>query len=417
MKNPLNVIVIGLGSAGDVNPLIGLALALQRRGHRVLFVAFSIFKPLAESAGLEFAGVLDDEYFHESLRDPDLWHPIRALSVVVRLMMLPGIRPVYEIIEKRMGAGPTVVAASSMAFGARIAQEKLGVSLATVHLQPSLLRSVIDPAHFSPDILASLPQSFRKPYLHLVDRLLVDPLLAKGTNGFRAKLGLPPVKRFLNSWIHSPQRILGFFPDWFAQPQPDWPPRVALTGFPLWDQGDVGAPNPELSAFLAAGPPPLIFTAGTAMAHSASFFRVSAELCRTTGRRGLFLTRFPDQLPASLPPGVAHFDYVPFSRVLPYAAALVHHGGIGTTAQALSAGVPQLVVPLAFDQPDNGWRVCRLGVGAVLPPKSYTPGNARVRLEKLLTAGARECCQAYARRFADVHPLETASRLIEDLAG
>ena len=77
----------------------------------------------------------------------------------------------------------------------------------------------------------------------------------------------------------------------------------------------------------------------------------------------MFLTQYPEQLPARLPNGVRHFNYIPFSTVLPRAAAFVHHGGIGTTAQALAAGVPQLVVPLAHDQPDNAVRIRHLGVG------------------------------------------------------
>ncbi len=92
-----------------------------------------------------------------------------------------------------------------------------------------------------------------------------------------------------------------------------------------------------------------MFTAGSAMTQGADFFRVSAEVCRRSHWSGILLTQFPEQLPATLPEGVCHFDYVPFSQVLPRAAAFVHHGGIGTVAQALAAGVRQLVVPLAHD--------------------------------------------------------------------
>ena len=415
-QHPLQVIVIGLGSAGDVHPNVGLAIALRRRGHEVLLVAPSIFRSLAERAGLEFAGVLTDDEVRAVASDPDLWHPFRSFSVVARRLILPAMRPVYRIIQQRMEPGRTVVAASGIAFGARIAHERLGVPLATVHLQPIMLRSVIRPACFGfPDMIGSLPRPLRRLYLRAVDRFLIDPLLAGETNTFRAELGLPPVSRLFNHWMHSPQLIIGLFPEWYAPQQPDWPPHVALTGFPLWDEGEMASPSPGLEEFLAAGEPPIVFTAGSAMTQGERFFQVSAEICRTTGRRGIFLTQFPEQLPTTLPGGVRHFDYIPFSAVLPRAAILVHHGGIGTTAQAIAAGVPQLVVPSAHDQPDNAIRIRRLGLGEFLLPGSYTTANVVKLLPYLTTSRIGQNCRRRAAQMSVDRPLETTCRLIEEL--
>lgn len=413
----MTAIVIGLGSAGDVHPNVGLALALRRRGHRVLFVGPAFFRPLAERAGLEFVGLGTEEEYYAAVRDPDLWHPLRAFSVVVRRLILPWMRPLYEIIVKHTEPGRTVVAAPGTAFGARIAQEKLGVPLATVHLQPLMLRSTLAPGCFGfPDIIGFLPRPLRGLYLRAVDRLLIDRLLAAETNAFRAELGLPPVRRFFDRWFHSPQLIIGLFPEWFAPPPPDWPANVRLTGFPLWDESGLRQLSPELEAFLDAGDAPVVFTAGSAMAQGKDFFRVSAEVCRRRGRRGLLLTQFPEQLPPRLPDGVRHFDYLPFSLVLPRAAAFVHHGGIGTTAQALAAGVPQLVVPLAHDQPDNAVRVRRLGVGDFLLPKAYRTPTAIKALDRLLGSSAvTEACQRRAGDVAASTALEQACRLMEEL--
>jgi len=180
---PLQAIVIGLGSAGDVHPNVGLALALRRRGHGVILVAGEVFRPLAHRLGLDFVGLLSEDEYYAALRDPDLWHPVRSFSVVARRLILPAMRPVYEIIEKNFKPGRTVVAASGFAFGARIAQEKLGVPLATVHLQPIMLRSAIRPACFGfPDIVEHLPRPLRKLYFRTADRLYLDRLLA-GQNG------------------------------------------------------------------------------------------------------------------------------------------------------------------------------------------------------------------------------------------
>lgn len=413
----MKVIVIGLGSAGDVHPNVGLALALRRRGHRVIFVAGSVFRSLAERAGLEFIGLGTDEEYYEAIRDPDMWNPFRAFRVVTRRLMLPMLRPIYELIAEHNEPGETVVAAPGTAFGARMAQEKLGAPLATVHLQPIMLRSTVEPACFGfPDIIGALPRSLRTLYLRAVDRLLIDRELGAETNAFRAELSLAPVSRFFDRWLHSPQLVIGLFPVWFAPPPPDWPPNVRLTGFPLWDESEVRQLPPELEEFLQAGEPPVIFTAGSAMAQGKDFFRVSAEVCRLSGRRGLLLTQFPEQLPPRLPDGVRHFDYVPFSEVLPRAAAFVHHGGIGTTAQALAAGVRQLVVPLAHDQPDNAVRVRRLGVGDFLLPKAYKASAVLKRLDSLL--GSSEVAAACRQRASEVATgtgLEQACDLIEEL--
>jgi len=414
---PLQAIVVGLGSAGDVHPNVGLALALRKRGHGVILVAPAVFRSLAQRLGLDFFGLLTEDEYYAAIRDPDLWHPVRSFSVVARCLILPGLRVVYDIIEKNFKPGRTVVAASGFVFGARIAQEALGVPLATVHLQPIMLRSAIQPACFGfPDILGHLPRPLRKFYFRAADRVLIDRLLAEQTNAFRAEVGLPPVRRFFDRWFHSPQRVVGLFPDWFAPPAPDWPPNVALTGFPLWDERDLRSPSPELEEFLAAGDPPLVFTAGSAMVQAKQFFHVSAEVCRAAGRRGLLLTQFPEQLPATLPNGVRHFDYVPFSMVLPRCAALIHHGGIGTTAQAIAAGLPQLVVPTSHDQPDNAVRIRRLGIGDFVLPRAYTKARVIEKLDRLMSPAVKDNCQRRATDLAGSQSLEKAAGLIEELA-
>jgi rhamnosyltransferase subunit B len=413
------VAVVALGSAGDVHPNVGLALALRNRGNRVVLITSKYFEPLARRVGLEFVGLGTEEDYHAAVQDPDIWNPYRAFSVVARRLIVPSIAGVFEILSQWSGTDDAVVAASGLAFGARIAQEKLGLPLASVHLQPVMFRSVQRPAVFGfPDVAGFLPRFLRGAYLHAADRFYIDPQLAPAVNAFRAGLGLPPVSRLLDGWMHSPQLVIGLFPEWFAVPQPDWPPNVYLTGFPLYDERDSREAQPELNRFLDAGDAPLVFTGGSAMAQDAEFFRVSAEVCRASGRRGLLLTQFPEQLPAQLPEAVRHFHYVPFSEVLPRAAAFVHHGGIGTIAQGLAGGVPQLVVPLAHDQPDNAVRVRGLGVGEMLLPKHYQVKTVLRRLEEMLgSAAIRENCRRRSMDLSANSALAGTCELIEGLGG
>ena len=178
-------------------------------------------------------------------------------------------------------------------------------------------------------------------------------------NKIRTKLELPPAKHILGRWLHSPQQVLGLFPDWFAPPQADWPPNVALTGFPLFDESEFRDIDTELKSFLASGPAPIVFTPGSTMVDSLSFFSAASEVLSTLGQRGIFLAKEGSPMP-SLGANILVRSYVPLSKLLPQAKVLVHHGGIGTVSQALAAGIPQLAVPFAHDQFDNAARVERV---------------------------------------------------------
>jgi UDP:flavonoid glycosyltransferase YjiC (YdhE family) len=311
-----------------------------------------------------------------------------------------------------------VVAAASLAFGARIAQERLGIPTATVHLQPGVFRSThLPPVLPGPPVPAWAPRPWKRFVYWAADRLVIDPALAPEINAFRTELGLPPVRRLFHGWWNSPQLVLGLFPAWFGPPQPDWPPQTVLTGFPLYDErGATEAPG-ELHAFLDAGEPPVVFTPGSAMRHGRAFFAESVAACGLLGRRGLLLTRYREQVPPDLPEGVRHFEYVPFSQLLPRAAALVHHGGIGTLAQGLAAGVPQLVMPMGFDQPDNAARVVHAGAGIRLP-KNASASALRGAISRVIDDPRyRAAAAAMAARLADERDDNLVVDELERVAG
>jgi UDP:flavonoid glycosyltransferase YjiC (YdhE family) len=227
---------------------------------------------------------------------------------------------------------------------------------------------------------------------------------------------LPAKRYFFRDWIHSPQRVIGLFPDWFAPRQADWPEQTVLTGFPRYDEADVSQADGPWRRFLDEGDAPIVFTPGSAMVHGIDFFRAAAEACQLLGRRGVLLSRYSAQLPTDLPPSVRHFDFVPFSSLLPRAAALVHHGGVGTLSQGLAAGVPQLIMPMSFDQPDNAERLRRLGVGAALSRRRFRAPAVAAALEQLISSSlVAESCRRVADRFRDDASIDQTCRLIEEL--
>ncbi|MFD1505807.1 glycosyltransferase [Georgenia yuyongxinii] len=410
-----HVVLATVGSAGDVVPLVGLGAELRARGHRVSVLTNPYFRGVVERADLELVPTGTVADFERAMRDPDLWHPTRALRAVAREAILPTMRPMYEYIAG-LDPASTVLVASGLAFGPRLAQERLGFRLATVHLQPTLFMSAHDNAEMGPVKAPDwLPVGFHAWRLAQLERRFVDPLMAPDLNAFRAELGLAPVTRIFGRWMHSPDRVLGLFPDWFAPPQPDWPRNLALTGFV--DHRDDDAPlGPELEEFLAAGEPPVVFTPGSANLHGARFFAAAVGAARRLGRRAVLLTRFREQLPAELPPGVLPVEWANLPRLLPRAAAMVYHGGIGTLAQTLNAGIPHLVVPFAHDQPDNANRLIRLGVGDRLGVRGLTAARLAAKLDRLLTDPAVAArCAEYATRVDYARSARETCDVIEAL--
>ena len=413
------IIVMPLGSAGDVHPFVEVALALRRRDHDVSVMVNPHFAPLLARVGLPFVPTGTAEEYHALLGHPDLWHEHRGVRVLADAVQRHGAQAI-RLLRTQGGDGAPLLVAPGAAFGARIVHEALGFPLVTLHLQPSSFVSARDTAvpHARLRSINRWPAPLKRLFLAVVDRLS-DRALGPGANALRAELGLPPVRHILREWWHSPQRVIGLFPDWYAPVQPDWPSQARLTGFPLPDEADA-APTPSLDAWLseadATGARPVVFVAGSNNRQASGFFRAGAEACHRLGRRGLLLTRFAEQVPSPLPTGVRHAEYAPFGRVLPLAAAIVHHGGIGTAAQALRAGCPQLVMPTALDQPDNAARLERLGVAHTLPPAAFNGRNAARELDALLASNeTRRACLAAARRFEGIDPVTRTCELIEEI--
>ena len=326
------------------------------------------------------------------------------------------------MLERLHVPGETLVVGHPLSVFTRVFEETHRVPAVTVHLAPTVFRSdfqlsVLPSGH---DI-SSWPRWGKRTLWWAIDRFAVDPLLVPELNAWRRGFGLAPMSRIFKSWVHSPQLVLGLFPEWFAEPQADWPAQLQLTGFVLSDERAAEplplAEQQRLEKFLNDGPPPIVFTPGSANRHAAAFFHAGVEASTTAGHRALLVTPYREHLPSSLPPGVGYVPHAPFSTLFPRAAAVVHHGGIGTSAQALAAGVPQLVMPMGFDQPDNAARLERLGVGGSVYPKNFTASNVASALERLLTSEAtRMACESVRSRMNSELALKRAGDLLEQCA-
>jgi UDP:flavonoid glycosyltransferase YjiC (YdhE family) len=270
-----------------------------------------------------------------------------------------------------------------LVFAGPLLAEKRGLPWASTVLAPLSLFSVVDPPVFpGAPWLRSVRSLGAGPYRLVfgIPRLMMRrweaPLYA-----LRGSLGLPvpgPVAQMEGQY--SPRLNLALFSSVFARPQPDWPANTVVCGFPRYDgQPPDAATQAELDAFLAAGEPPLVFALdSSAVLVADDFWRHAIEAARRLDRRALLITGAPPEELGALPSSIRAFRYLPYSAAFSHAAAVVHSGGIGTLAQALAAGRPQLIVPVAFDQPDNARHAVALGAARSVPFRKAT-GDAMAR--------------------------------------
>jgi rhamnosyltransferase subunit B len=417
---PQRIHVLAFGSVGDVLPLASLGAALAQRGHRVSVWCGRLHMPLVQRMGLH-ALPLDAE--------PLPTQALQKLSVFKTPLLWRRVeqawRSAYPVLAAEVaalapGEPRPLLVASSFALAGRLAQEALGLKLASVHLSPMCMVSFLDmPAVGDLVMPRWMPPRLRPPLGRWLERTLFDPVTAPGLNAFRAELGLkPPVRQVLSQWLHSPDLVLGLFPAWLAPPQADWPAAAQLLGFALVD-GASAAPlaqtDPELEAFLRAGTPPVVFYPGSARRDARAFFSQALAACQAQGQRALLLTRYTEQAaPAgALPTWALHRAYVPFAELLPRCAALVHCGGIGTLAQALQAGCPQLLLPHHFDQFDNATRLRRLGLARVCRRPQWASALAELLADEAL----RQACRAQQGRLPSSQSvLALAADAVEALA-
>ena len=407
-----HVVLVTIGSAGDLFPFLRIGLALRAAGHLVSFLGPEQHGPFVRDAGLPFHGLPADEAV---LDHPDLWHPTRGFGVVWQ-----ATRPAMAQVPAFMAALPAEEECTMLVHPLALPEADLcraarpGLRIGAVFLAPSNLPTVHDPLLLGPyRVPRWVPHGARRLLWRTVVKQVIDPVAMPDVNAARQHAGLAPAASLMDHIFAVPDLSVALFPAWFAPTQPDWPQPLLRTGFPLYDPNPQAALSSELSQFLGQGGRTLVFTPGTGNRQARAYFQHAAAAAHLLGERAIFLTPHRDQLPAELPRHVLWQDYVPLRALLPRVAVLVHHGGIGTTAEALHAGTPQLVVPLAHDQFDNGARVEALGVGRSLPATRLTQARLVRCLEQLLDdEGLPARCRAVSAKFKENDGMDEVVRRV-----
>jgi rhamnosyltransferase subunit B len=411
-------VIVTIGSAGDLFPFMAMALALRARGHRVSFLAHEQHQPYVAGSGLDFTGLPADPAV---LLDPDLWHATRGFGVVWRATR-PAMAKLVPFVDALPQDEPVLLLVHPLALPEAdlCRARRPSLKVAAAYLAPQNLPTVHDPLMFGPwRVPRWVPLRLRRWLLRRLAARFIDPVALQDVNAARRERGMPAANSMLEHLFAVPDLSVTLFPAWYAPTQPDWPQPLYRADFPLFDPDPDAALSPELERFLAAGQgggAPLAFTHGTGNLQARAYFEHAARAVQQLGRRAIFLTPHRDQLPPGLPSSILYQDYVPLRRLLPHLALLAHHGGIGTTAECLRAGSPQLVVPLAHDQFDNAARVAALGVGASLPASRLDDARLAQALAALLDdPDLAQRCRETSLRFGPGPAMQALCTELEGL--
>lgn len=387
----MNVLITSIGSAGDINPFIAIGRALRRRGHRVRVLVNPYFREQVAAADLEFLPLGTEAQFRRLVDLPCVRRPRKGSPQLWREHTLPNVPPLLDAIEAQARDDPPdVVLYHPLSLGALWICRRYEIPTAVAALSPLAWMSRRDGSvHSRTFVNRTAPGWLVRGYLWVV-RMYLRWMIDRDLNRIRRQRDLPPMRDIFFDSILNADAGLGMWSPVFRGPAPDDPPNARICGFQWFDHGhQVSQTDDELTRFLETGAPPIVFTMGTTVVTAAGgFYEHAAEACRRLGRRGLLLTGSAENAPKRLPPGVRAFPYAPFSLVLPRACATVHHGGVGTTGQALRSGKPTVVIPVAYDQFDNAARLKRLGVSETLLTSRVTPKSLAAALQRVLQSPA-----------------------------
>jgi rhamnosyltransferase subunit B len=423
------VLFATLGSLGDLHPLIAIALEMRNRGQEARFCTSETYRKKIEGLGFRFDPLRPDatpenEEMAELVRQ--IMDPVRGAERLLRGVVLPRLRETYDDLKRAVTGPPKVdlLLYGELVYPAPLLAEQYGLCSATCILAPMSFFSAYDPPVLPPfprlaGVFRRLGPSFNRRAIGVVKSFTRN--WSKPVRALRAELELPPAPDPIYEGKFSPDLVLGLFSPVLATPQPDWPRNTVITGFTFYDGPPTeNALPPGLIDFLQNGETsnreaPIVFTLGSsAVLNPGSFYEVSVEAASLLKHRAVLLMG-PNPPPPGLPPGVMALGYVRFSEIFPYAAAVVHQGGIGTTGQAMRAGRPMLVMPFNFDQPDNAARSARLGVGRVIDRGRYSARRVAQELSLLLQEPYQTRAKQIGKTVAQEHGAQVAADALEQL--
>lgn len=406
-------IIVGLlGTGGDVWPGLSIAATLQRRGHDVVILAPESFERAARDKELEFHAIDSAQAYVSDVTDARFWGPQgTALGLAPGGYLHRATQPAFEYVEARRGSRPLLLCTRNV-YGLRFAAERFGLACACVAYSSTQFQGVGRMPYAYP-LLRRLPKWWQSAALDWGDSIN-NKVLVPRMNDMRETFGLSAIDHF-RRWSFFRHPNIALYPAWYDDVS-TLSDRGVYQGEFVFSHTDECAPlPPRLESFLQAGPAPIVFTFGTGVGHVKERFVEVLKALRSRPWRAVLVSSFEANLPDGLTTDdkVLAVPYANFAALLPRASLLVHHGGIGTAAQAIRAGIPQLILPLAFDQPDNAARIQALRLGASLRASRVTARLLIQCIEKAIHGTDYACLTQMRAALLETRGDEIAADLCE----
>jgi len=394
-----NIVITTHWLDGDVLPFIRIGRLLKLRGHDVTLITHCYFKHLAQLNGLQFEAWDTQEEYNLLLEFMTGGLPSSPESEKLKAFkkqfesISVRIKEYEKVLKHCQNEQTVIVAKSRSSIAAFMVAEKLQLPLATVFMNP----------------------------MEPVSMLLYSELYGEKDvvemNQLRENVGLSGISTWLQ-WHSSGKMAIGLWPEWFTNiEESDWPCKITNIGFPLEIQTneDTYEIPDNIKQILSSKTPPIIITGGTTKMVNPKFYPMSSQACGLIDRPTILLGRYPELVPDNLPTNVVWCSYLPLQYILPKCAAIIHHGGIGTSAEALKSGIPQLILPFFGDGLYNGKQLKKIGVADCLPVIKWTPEIIKDSIQKLLLDGSKKQCLQYAKEIKQGDSISAACNMIESI--
>ncbi len=418
----MRITILTQGSRGDVQPYIALGVGLKNVGYQVCLPAPEVFRPLICAAGLDFIPFrgFDPQEF---IRTPEIQTAVRQggqLHILTALLRKAG--PLLEgLFDEywRTSADADLLIASSLLFGIPDCAEKRGIPLIQAPIHALLAPTRAFPsAFFAP--WGAQENNFINPITHKIVQFAFWSLCRAVLTRWRLKMGLPRIDDYFQHMrARNDPTLYAFSPSVLPTPT-DWPANHHVTGYWFLEPASGWQPPPALIQFLESGPPPVYVGFGSMDTQNpARMTRLVVDALAASGQRGVLASGWGGLQSESLPATIFPIREIPHSWLFPQMAALVHHGGMGTTAAGLRAGIPAVIIPLGGDQPFWADRLQRLGVGIhsasffKISAKRLTIDLTRALSDPTLRARS----VALGEKIRAEHGVERAVQLIQNYQG
>ncbi|WMJ80651.1 glycosyltransferase [Clostridium sp. MB40-C1] len=343
-----NILLITQGTGGDVKPFIKMGRILKNIGHAVLILTHCIYEKEVKTNGLDFVAIdTYEEYKEKNDKLTNLSDAIKESKEYIEFnKKYCGSDRTYKeymIISQYCKREDTIIIfRHRFSLAGLLVAEKYGLPVASVFLAPNYIQ-----------------------HLELHEELIGE-VMKNEMNIVRNNIGLSDISNW-TEWMCSPKLKIALWPKWYAKEETESIKGIIAIGFPENKYESNDEIPKQVKEFLKGGKKTAIITAGTSNAINPNFYKIAAESCKCANINGILVTAFEEFIPRKLPSNILRLREAPIKRILPYVNVVIHHGGIGTSSEALSCGTPQLIMAHLADRPDNAARLKKIGVAKVFP--------------------------------------------------